>query len=87
MGLYDSNETLVELNNTNLEAILSSDDVTVVIDGNTRTYLQEGLFTFTDIKIVAKPGYTTSLKVVASDGRLDQLNRDSKIGIGSKPGN
>ncbi len=62
--------------NSESEAFLASFDIGVQINGNNKVIAKDGVFSFENIKIIAKPDYNSSISIYTN--AID-INKYKKI--------
>ncbi|TNV87891.1 hypothetical protein FGO68_gene17182 [Halteria grandinella] len=65
VGIFDQNDQLIAIDSES-DCVLSTDDLTLEIAGNTKVKAEKGIYTFTSLNLVAQPNYSTSLKFTTS---------------------
>lgn len=58
MGLFDENDQLYVIDHES-EAMIMSDDLSLIIEGDTKSIADKGVYTFSNIEITGKPLYNT----------------------------
>ncbi|CDW85178.1 UNKNOWN [Stylonychia lemnae] len=80
IGIYDQNDQLI-ITDSESDALLLSEDYELQVSGQTRVTAKNGIFKFDSLKFIAKPDYTSYIKIKTAaidDKILQKTTNDSK---------